>query len=418
MKILILAGGRGTRLWPVSRRNKPKQFQKLISDRTMLQETVDRVLPVAKANDIYISTNKEYETEIKKELPGIPAKNIICEPANRERTAAFALAIAHFKAYSKNPPSPLLQRGKFSEEENNEIMVLSPRRSLSAEDCDEKTRNSLQSSAERLQRGEKLSREEDNETMVVMPSDHFIKKSERLLNAIVKADQFLEKHPDYLVAFGIKPIDPETGYGYIKSSGKTIEKINSYQFLAAEKFIEKPNLEIAKKYLESGNYFWNSGIYVWKTNTILERIKEFIPDIYSRYLKINKAFGTKSFDRVLEKEYPQMDKVSPEYTILENYKKIAVIPLDLGWSDVGSWSVLKDVLVKPKNKHYVKGEHLDIDSKNLLVYGSKKLVITVGLKDLVIVDTDDVILICDKNETQKVKEVVEKLEKSKKAGLL
>ena len=378
MKILILAGGRGTRLWPVSRKSKPKQFQKLISDRTMLQETVDRILPVAKASDIYISTNKEYRTEVGRELPKIPKKNIICEPANRERTAAFALAIAHFRTH----PSP-------SQEGNICLPPLSP-----------------------------AAREGNNETMVVMPSDHFIKKSERLLNAIVKADQFLEKHPDYLVAFGIKPIDPETGYGYIKSSGKTIEKINSHQFLAVEKFIEKPNLERAKKYLESGNYFWNSGIYVWKTNTILERIKEFIPDIYSRYLKINKAFGTKSFDKVLEKEYPQMDKVSPEYTILENYKKIAVIPLDLGWSDVGSWSVLKDVLVKPKNKHYVKGEHLDIDSKNLLVYGSKKLVITVGLKDLVIVDTDDVILICDKNETQKVKEVVEKLEKNKKKKLL
>lgn len=365
MKILILAGGRGTRLWPVSRKNKPKQFQKLISDKTMLQETVDRILPIAKTDDIYISTNKEYKTEIKKELPKIPVKNIICEPANRERTAAFALAIAHFKTRSLSP-----------------------------------------------------SKKEYDETMVIMPSDHFIKKSERLLSAIVEADKFLEKHPDYLVAFGIKPTDPETGYGYIKSGGKTIEKINSHRFLAVDKFIEKPNLETAKKYLENGSYFWNSGIYVWKTNTILERIKEFIPDIYSRYLKINKAFGTKSFGKVLAKEYPQMDKVSPEYTILENYKKIVVIPLDFGWSDVGSWSVLKDVLVKPKNKHYVKGEHLDIDSKNLLVYGSKKLVITVGLKDLVIVDTDDVILICDKNETQKVKDVVEKLKKNKKTGLL
>ena len=370
MKFLILAGGRGTRLWPVSRKNNPKQFQKLTSDRTMLQETVDRICPAFKADDIYISTNKEYETEIIRELPEIPRKNIICEPANRERSAAFALAIAHFKNHLKNPPDPLLQRGKY------------------------------------------------NETMVVMPSDHFIKKSERLLNAIVSADQFLEKHPDYLVALGIKPTDPETGYGYIKSGGKTIEKINPYKFLAVDKFVEKPNLMAAKQYVKNKNYFWNSGIYVWKTDAILEGIREFIPDIYKRYLKINKAFGTKSFNKVLAKEYPQMDKVSPEYAILENYKKIAVIPLDLGWSDIGSWSVLKDVLVKPKNKHYVKGEHLDIDSKNLLVYGSKKLVITVGLKDLVIVNTDDVILICGKNETQKVKKAVEMLEKNDREKLL
>ena len=364
MKFLILAGGKGTRLWPVSRKNNPKQFQKLISDRTMLQETTDRILSAFKASDVYISTNKEYETEIIKELPEISQENIICEPANRERVAAFALAIAYFN----NNKSRKVKNG--------------------------------------------------NETMVVMPSDHFIEKSERLLNAIISADKFLEKHPDYLVALGVKPTNPETGYGYIKSGEKIIEKINSHRFLEVDKFMEKPNLRTARQYVKNKNYFWNSGIYVWKTETILKGIKEFIPDIYERYLKINKAFGTKSFNKILAKEYPLMDKVSPEYAILENYKKIAVVQLKIGWSDIGSWSVLKDVLVKPKNRHYVRGEHLDIDSKNLLVYGSKKLVITVGLKDLVIVDTDDVILICDKNETQKVKKAVEMLEKNDKKGLL
>jgi len=363
MKILILAGGRGTRLWPLSRRQKPKQFQKLTGNGTMLQETVNRFLSDFKPSDVYISTNKEYEAEVEKELPEIPKKNIICEPANRERLAAFALAITHFNS------------GEFGKKEKNE-------------------------------------------TVAVMPSDHFIKDSKRLIRAIKRAERFLDKHPDYLVAVGVKPSDPETGYGYIKIGEKTIERIDAHKFLTVEKFVEKPNLKTAKQYIKSKNYFWNSAIYIWKTGAILEGIREFVPDTYMRYLKINKAFGTTSFNRILMNEYPQMDNVSLEYAVLENYQKIAVIPLDIGWSDVGSWSVLKNVLVKPKNKHYVKGEHIDIDSKNLLVYGSNRLVITIGLKDLVIVDTDDVILVCGKDETQKVKRAVEMLEKNNKTDLL
>jgi len=357
MKILVMAGGKGTRLWPVSRKNKPKQFQKLISNKTMLQETVDRLLPDFSLKDVYIATNTSYVDEIKKELPQLAVNNIIGEPAFRERASCIALASAIF------------------------------------------------------------SKEGEDEIMAVFPSDHYIKKEDELIRVLKSSENFLNNNPEHLVVIGVKPTGPETGYGYIEHNTKSIIKEKNQQFHRVEKFIEKPDLETAKKYYQKDNFLWNTSIYLWKTSSIIDRFKKFIPDSYKRLCRIKKAVGTSEFEKVLEKEYPLMDMISVEYGILENDDKTVVVPADLGWSDVGSWSVLKDSLIS-KNSHFVKGEHLDVGSKNLLVYGSKKLITTVGLKDLIIVDTDDAILICDKNNSQLVKTVVEKLEKDGKVKLL
>ena len=357
MKILVMAGGKGTRLWPVSRKNKPKQFQKLISNKTMLQETVDRILPDFSLKDVYIATNKSYVDEIKKELPQLAVNNIIGEPAFRERASCIALASAIF------------------------------------------------------------SKEGEDEIMAVFPSDHYIKKEDELIRVLKSSENFLNNNPEHLVVIGVKPTGPETGYGYIEHNTKSIMKEKDQQFHRVEKFIEKPDLETAKRYYQKDNFLWNTSIYLWKTSSIIDRFKRFIPDSYERLCRIKKTVGTFEFEKVLEKEYPLMDMISVEYGILENDDKTVVVPADLGWSDVGSWSVLKDSLIS-KDSHFVKGEHLDVGSKNLLVYGSKKLITTVGLKDLIIVDTDDAILICDKNNSQLVKTVVEKLEKDGKVKLL
>lgn len=357
MKFLIMAGGKGTRLWPVSRKNKPKQFQKLISNQTMLQETVGRLQSDFSLKDVYIATNKSYISEIKKELPKLSANNIIGEPAFRERASCIALASAIF------------------------------------------------------------SKEGNDETMAVFPSDHYIKKEKELIQVLKKAEKFLNNNPDYLIAVGVKPTGPETGYGYIKYNSKNTSEKNKQEFYKVEKFIEKPDLKTAKKYYQENNFLWNTSIYLWKTSAIINRFKKFIPDSYKRLCRIKKAVGTSGFKKVLDEEYPLMDMISVEYGILENDDKTVVVSADLGWSDVGSWSVLKDSLIS-KDSHFVKGEHLDVGSKNLLVYGSKKLITTVGLKDLIIVDTDDAILICDKNNSQLVKTVVEKLERDGKIKLL
>lgn len=361
MKFLIMAGGKGTRLWPVSRKQKPKQFQSLVSNKTMLEETLGRILPAFPAKDIYISTNEIYAGEVRKEAPDLPPNNIISEPAFRERASSIALAAAIF------------------------------------------------------------SHEDKDGVMAIFPSDHYVKHADRLLNILKEAEIFLKKFPDHLITVGVKPTSAETGYGYVRRGEDKIfqrENNGSMGFYRVEKFIEKPNIETAQEYFVQDNFFWNSGIYIWKTSAIIDRFKKFIPDTYDRLMRIRDAVGTDQFKDVINKEYPLMDMVSIEYGIMENDDKTVMVSSDIGWSDIGSWSVLKDSLTGSPEKHYVKGEHYDIGSKNLLVYGSKKLIATVGLKDLIIVDTDDVILICDKNNTQQVKKIVEELERSGKIKLL
>jgi mannose-1-phosphate guanylyltransferase len=241
------------------------------------------------------------------------------------------------------------------------------------------------------------------------------------LKILKEAEMFLKVHPDHLITVGIKPTGAETGYGYIQSGEKKDSQSGNDEgldFFQVEKFIEKPDLKTAQEYLLQDNYFWNSGIYIWKTATIIERFKKFIPDTYERLMRIKSSVGTPQFNDTLNKEYPLMDMVSIEYGVMENDDKTVVVSDDIGWSDIGSWSVLKDSLTSGPDKHYVKGEHFDIGSTNLLVYGAKRLITTVGLKDLIIVDTDDVLMVCDKNNTQQVKKIVEELEKNGRIKLL
>lgn len=352
MKILIMAGGRGTRLWPLSRTEKPKQFQKLISDKTMLQETAQRALPLGTWSDIYISTSSCYVKEVQRELPDILKENIIDEPINREQASSIALSAAFF---IKRCP---------------------------------------------------------DEAVVIFPADHLIKKDKVLISAIKNGAAFLEKNSDYLLTIGIKPDAVDTGLGYIKK-GKLFNKGGKQAIFKVEKFIEKPDLETAQKFIKSGEYFWNSAIYIFKPKNLIEKYKKFVPDTYERILKFINAVDTPNYKNVLNKEYPGSDPVSFGYSIVENDNKVLMIPADLGWSDIGSWAVLKDSLVKRNNKNFVKAAHLDIGSKDLLVYGSpKKLIATVGLKGLIIVDTPDVILICDKSQSQDVKKIVAMLEKT------
>lgn len=357
MKCVIMAGGKGTRLWPISRKDKPKQFQCLVSDKTMLQETFLRLRKKFSLEDIYISTNKEYAGEVEKEILELPKENIISEPQARGSASSLALTSA----------------------------IISSR-------C-------------------------GDESLAFFPADHLIKNPEVLIDAIEKADEFLETHKSYIVTIGIKPALPETGFGYIKR-GKLLESADSLKIFQTERFVEKPDMATAQKYLDSGNFFWNSGMFFFNAGSVIKKFQKYIPDTYNRLVKIKKAVKTGKYEKILAKEYPLMDNISFDYGIVENDDKIAVIPLDLKWSDVGSWASLKDSLSNNQSDNYAKGEHIDFDSKNLLVYGSKKLVTTIGVRDLIVVDSEDAILICDRNKSQMVSDVVRKLEKTGKVKLL
>lgn len=343
---VIMAGGRGERFWPQSRSSKPKQFISLTPDgETMIQKTVKRLLPLVSAEDIFIVTNCKYAKYIEQQLTEISKENVIFEPAARNTAPCIALAAA------------VIQK-KYNEDA----------------------------------------------VMLVLPSDHYIKFDALYLNTL-KLAVSKAKQEENLVTIGISPAYPETGYGYINFSSE-LSSDGAYKVI---RFVEKPALNAAKEYVNSGEYLWNSGMFVWKTSSILNNIRKFLPEVLCRAEQISAAYGTDKFEDTLNRIFPTMPSESIDYGIMEYAENIYTIPGSFGWDDVGSWLFLERLNPTNEMGNIVLGDVITIDTKNSIISGGKKLIAAVGVEDLIVVDTDDALLICSKISTQDVKKVTEAL---------
>lgn len=350
MKALVLAGGSGTRLWPLSRKNYPKQFLKLNGDKSLLRQTVDRLLRVLSEDDIVVMTNNEYKFYVKSDLREI--NHIILEPESRNTAPAIALGIKYCM--------------------------------------------------------EKLGCNEE-EVVFISPSDHVISPVDRFAEYFRLAEDIAKK--GHILTFGIRPDRPETGYGYIKAAerlkgkGEGSKVSGEREFFPVEKFVEKPDAATAKQYLEEGNYYWNSGMFAFSIGTIIDELKQYAP-------KIDQMFNN-NFDE-MNAQFNQMPDISIDYAVMEKSDRVAVLPLDLYWNDIGSWDSLHDILSRDKDGNAAIGDVMTIDTKNCLIFGNKRLLSTIGLEDCLIVETDDAVLIAKKGETWKVKEIVNRLKESQR----
>ncbi|MBO8181123.1 MAG: mannose-1-phosphate guanylyltransferase/mannose-6-phosphate isomerase [Archaeoglobus sp.] len=332
MKTVILAGGSGTRLWPLSREEFPKQFISIFNGSSLFQETVKRALMFSRPDEIYVVTNEKYKFRVLDQLSEIdvklPDENILIEPDSKNTLPAIYYAV-----------KTILER-----------------------DGDSK--------------------------IAVLPSDHLIEANENYRRAFEEAEKLAE---DWLVVFGIEPTKPHTGYGYIKT-GKPLD--GGY---VVERFVEKPDLEKAKEYLREG-YLWNSGMFLFRVSIFAEECKKHQPDV------------VKAFNESLEEAYKKLPKISIDYGVMERTDKAAVVPLKTFWSDVGSFDSVYEIFDKDENGNAVKGECVSLDARNNIIFG-ERLTAAVGVEDLVIIDTRDAVLVCKREEAQKVKDLVEILKK-------
>lgn len=349
---VVMAGGGGTRFWPLSRAERPKQLLNLSGKDLMVNETLARLTGCIDKEDLFIVTNVTQAGLMEKETEGrIRKDHILAEPAARNTSACIGYAAMEIvKKYGDG-------------------------------------------------------------IMVIVPSDHFIKDTEGFTQTLQAAIKSAEE-TDALITIGIEPTYAATGYGYIRADRESRQEIADGSRKAAyrvEEFVEKPSEEVAKEYLAAGNYYWNSGMFVWKASTILGYMERLLPDVYECLQKIGAAMGTAEEETVLNEVYPVIPKISVDYGIMERADHILVIPSSFGWNDIGSLDMLNLMKEPDENGNAAYGETLLLDTKDSIIYGTDKLIAAIGLKDMIVVQAKDAVLICPKDRAQEVKDVVETL---------
>jgi len=350
---VIMAGGVGSRFWPLSRIPRPKQFLDVLgTGRSLLQQTFDRYVAICPPENIFVVTNESYKELVEEQLPLMNRENILLEPMRRN--TAPCIAYANFRIKSINP----------------------------------------------------------NAMVIVAPADHLILKEAEFHRVIRKALDFTEKN-DALLTLGIKPNRPETGYGYIQIQADPTRNIHSITDVVKVKtFTEKPNIEMAKIFLQSGEFYWNSGMFIWSLKSIMASMKTNLPEIIQSFEKGESNFGTPEEKDFIRKTYSECKSISIDYGVMEKADNVYVLGTEIGWSDLGTWGSLYENSEKDKNNNAVIGKNIKVyNTKNCIVNASgKKLVVLEGIEDCIVVETDDVLMICNKQNEQNIRQIVNAVE--------
>ncbi len=362
MKIypVIMAGGSGTRFWPLSRRSRPKQFLALAGDAPLLSATVGRLPPLARPKETFVVCGPRHAAAARRLVPALPAENFIIEPCARNTAPCVGLAALHVAA--RDP------RG----------------------------------------------------IIAMLPADHHVARPEAFREALTAAAALAEAGS--IATIGIRPSRPETGYGYLKLGPRLAARGRGKKRLAAhkvERFVEKPDVVTAARYLADGSYLWNSGIFVFRADVIIEEIGRAMPVLREQLEAIRKALGTPAYARTLKRVFPDCPSISIDYGVMEKSQRIAVVPADFGWSDVGSFAALSDVRPTDHLGNVAEGDALVIDGRNNVVLAGKtRPVAVIGLDDVVVVDAGDAILVCRRDRAQDVRKAVEELGRRGREELL
>ena len=360
---VILAGGRGTRFWPRSRTRTPKQLLNIVGEQTMLEQTVARLKPLIPADRIWTVTNAEQAAEVRKQLPAAARKRVLTEPVGRNTAAAIALAALHVRHAAG---------------------------------------------------GDAL--------LAVLPADHYIANPERY-RIIVRAALEVAREPGRMVVLGIPPTRPETGYGYIERMGEPLDS-KGFPFYAVRRFTEKPALSVAKVYAGSGDYHWNAGMFFWRASTFLGNLDKHLPKTHAALESLGESIAKSSYERKLRDIYPKLQNISVDYAILEPATRqpgapsVFVIPAEVGWSDIGSWAAVYELLAKHPGENILPGDGFTLDAGGNLFWTASKFVAAVGVNDLVVVETSDALLICPRERAQDVGKVVKWLEENRRKDLV
>ena len=345
---VIMAGGVGTRFWPRSRERSPKQFLEILGNGTMIENTLDRLAPLVEQQNAFVVTNRLQAEMVSQLVPWMTTENVLAEPLGRNTAACIGLSALW------------------------------------------------------------IDRMDPNGLMVVSPADHIVRDKEEFLRILRLALKVADEK-EALVTIGIKPTHPETGYGYIQTAEEEIDR-NDYRsqgVCRVKTFAEKPNLETAERFLQSGDFLWNSGIFIWKASVILREIEMHLPDLYVQLLKIRESIGKPDYEQSLEHAYRIIRSISIDYGVMEKAGNVFVVKGDFGWSDVGSWDEVVRLMPKDHEGNSIRGKSILLHSKNNYVDAGDKIVAAIGVEDLIIINTSDAVLVCKKGLSQEVKEVVD-----------